>query len=261
MGTAPDWPALLADGVRTRSTVLRAVTFHGRISSFSRPARVTCDDGNVYIVKGRQNGRGRELNRALVNDHVVGRLGMLLGAAVADVALVDVSELAAIEPGMADMMPSVAHATRLVPEVSDRRGVEYFHVPENRPRFGTLAVLYSWAGCFSDHQLIYGNNPPNLVYSVDHGHFFGNGPVWTVDVLKGRPEAALDRFFDPCSLTQLELGAAAQLLAAITDREIAGAVAGPLDDWEITQTERIALAEYLIKRKGELVALLLPTRS
>jgi hypothetical protein len=57
-------------------------------------------------------------------------------------------------------------------------------VPDNRPRFAALAVLYGWIPA-GDAQLIYRQTVSHLVYSVDHGHFFPGGPNWTLAGLSG----------------------------------------------------------------------------
>ena len=69
-----------------------------------------CDDERDYVLKGSQNGR------KLVADHVVGRLGQLLGAPVGDTSFATIpDELIAIEPQLADVGAGICHATLWVP--------------------------------------------------------------------------------------------------------------------------------------------------
>jgi len=194
--TADEWrEAILAapnDAVRT----VKAITFLKRWGSFSQPVAVSCDDGDRYVIKGAQVGR------AIVNDHIVGRLGGLVDAPVGDVVFVDATDLARIEPQVAHVRHGLAHGTRLIPDTSDRLRYEYAGRFENRERFAALCTLYSWAGCFQDHQFIYEENPPHAVYSVDHGHFFPGGPNWSVAGIQAPPAAVIDGDFSSCALTQ-----------------------------------------------------------
>jgi hypothetical protein len=57
---------------------------------------------------------------------------------------------------------------------------------DNKYRFAAAAVMYSWLGA-SDRQFIYGKAGSHKVYSVDHGHFFQNGPNWTIASLSAAP--------------------------------------------------------------------------
>ena len=55
-------------------------------------------------------------------------------------------------------------------------------------RCALLAVMYGWFQA-GDNQLLYRKTPPELVFSVDHGHFFPGGPEWTVEGGATRLEA------------------------------------------------------------------------
>src|SRR5688500_14235769 len=55
----------------------------------SRPALVIGSDGRKYIIKGLQ--AGRSMGRRLFADHLVGRLGAIVGAPVAEVAIVSLA--------------------------------------------------------------------------------------------------------------------------------------------------------------------------
>jgi len=114
-------------------------------------------------------------------------------------------------------------------------------------------VLYSWAKA-SDHQWLYEDTPPHLVYSVDHGHFLGDGgPRWTVQDLQAQPSATWDGTFAPCKLTDIELAAPLARLQSVTKADVEAIVAGPRPDWSVTLEERAALADYLFRRKLDLV--------
>ncbi len=115
--------------------------------------------------------KSMDAGRMIVTDHIVGRLGHAVSAAVGAPTLVDVpADLIAAEAQMAHMTAGVAHGSRWIPDCS-QGGIEHVVVPENRDRFARLALLYGWVVA-ADRQFIYQNQDPRLVHSVDHGHFF-----------------------------------------------------------------------------------------
>ncbi len=231
------------------------MTFLRVWASFSKPAAVSCDDGFAYVIKGLQHGRA-DMAKPLTTEQIVAAAGRLVGAPVVETVLVDVSDLVAIEPRLAYLQPGLAHGTRQHPDCSDRMWTDYAHLADNRPRFGALAVMYSWLGA-ADHKVIYENHPPNLVYTVDHGHFLPGGTNWTVAQLTAAPPAAgLDPQFGTIGLLDAEVRPAADLLRAVRPQHIAAAVAQPPDDWGVTLQERVAIADYLERRQNQLSAVL-----
>jgi hypothetical protein len=239
-------------GAAQRPASVRAQTFLHRLpSSSSGACAFLCDDGRTHCVKGRQNGR------VAANDQVVGRLAQLLAVAVPETSLVEVTAaLIGLEPQIAHFIPGVGHGCLWVDDVTDRLGLDYAQLPENRPRFAGLAVLYSWAGVCQDHQLLYKKPDPHLVYSVDHGHFLHGGPNWTSQTLAAAPGAILDPFFASCGLTAQDYLPYRQALRDVADEPIAIAVSTPPDEWGVTLEERIDLADYLARRRSQLLAVL-----
>jgi hypothetical protein len=153
-----------------------------RWNSASRPFQARGADGIEYIVKARQVDR--RIERQMVNDQVVARLGMLMGAPVGKPSLVDISQdLIDMSPEYADILAGIAHSTEFIKDCSDDREL-FLHTKEttNRERFALLCILYSWVHA-RDHQFIYNKIKPNLVHSVDHGHFFVGGSDWTIERL------------------------------------------------------------------------------
>jgi hypothetical protein len=222
------------------------------IATASKPIRAFGMDGKVYIVKGRQAGR------QIVNDQLVGRLGVLLGAPVAPVGIVDVDEILTNdpdEPEVAYFESGLAHASLVIPDCNDDRDIRrYQGQPVNRSRFALLCVLYGWVGA-NDHQFLYKIKHPNAVYSVDHGHFFPGGPNWTIQDLLEAPEAYLDqKILEICRFQELEFQGALMALVKLSDEDILRAVSRPPAEWGITIDERVALVAYLVKRREELLA-------
>lgn len=230
-------------------TRVSAETYYQNWGSDARPVLLGCSDGRLYVVKGRHKGR------VPINDHIVGRLGGLISAPVTEIALVDVpQELISLEPNMKHMTAGVSHGSLWIPDCTDRMGFDYAGLPENRQRFPLLAILYSWAGVWSDHQFIYKKAPPHIVYSVDHGHFFPQGPNWSLPALANAPTAVVDPVFNACGFSQAELFEAARKLESVNQGEIAGIVAGVPDDWGISNDETTGMTEYLSRRRKELLS-------
>jgi len=191
--------------------------------------------------------------RAIVNDQIVGRIGECLAAPVGTVALIDVpAELIAIQPDMAHMAPGISHGCLLISDCSERSTLANLALSENRLRFALLAVLYGWMWA-GDHQFIYRNVPPQIVYSVDHGHFFGQN--WNTQSLQSAPPATMDTLIATrCPFTRQEVDEARTRLGKVGEEQIAQAVAMPPDDWGICLDERLALATYLAQRRDALLA-------
>ncbi|MGC8541997.1 MAG: hypothetical protein ACP5QA_15410, partial [Phycisphaerae bacterium] len=150
----------------------------------------------------------------------------------------------------------VCHGSRFLKGVSENREpFRYLNVPENRIRFARLAILYGWAFVASDHQFLYRKEPPNLVFSHDHGHFFPGGPNWSVESLTkasaARPDSTI---LEKCDFTEAEINEALDSLRVVEASHIAHAVAQPPDTWGLSLDDRIALACYLDARREQLLA-------
>ena len=165
-------------------------------------------------------------------------------------------DLRRVAPGYArdgDFAPGKAHGSKVMEECSEREAFAHTHEGDNRRRFASIAILYGWLGA-NDRQFIYGKSKPNTVYSVDHGHFFPSGPDWTVVGLASAPAAVGDPdTIAGCGLTAEELQVACSPLRSVTAEQIAAAVATVPDGWAIGFDERVALCEYLERRRTELV--------
>lgn len=240
------WTSRLSVVPEFKSTVT-ARTFVKSFPTASRPVLFSCDDKRDYVVKGLNSGR------VAINEQVVGRLGEFLGAPVPEIVLVNVPpELVSLEPAIKHLTPGIVHGSSFVGGCTDRLGIAYVEEPRNRDRFARLAILYSWVGA-NDHQWIYEKSPPNSVWSVDHGHFFPNGPEWRPEHLPQAVVAKIDGMFDACGLTLTEIKSAAAKLKEVDNETIAKVVGGIPTAWNFPITERVALARYLERRKTELL--------
>jgi hypothetical protein len=107
-----------------------------------------------------------------------------------------------------------------------------------------LALLFGWTQA-GDHPFIYENAPPHLVHSVDHGHFFPNGPDWTVATLEAAPQRS--QILESCqgqACRKTTWRRQKEEFVPANDVQIAYAVAAPPSDW-LTVEERVAMAQYL----------------
>jgi hypothetical protein len=258
-GVIADWVDRLQKEFANRTAPVRAETYLRKWASGSRPVMFSCEDGQVYVVKSKYAGR------QAINDQIVGHLGAAMGAPTGRPALVRVEqELVNAERELQDLhgsgpfIPGVWHGSLHVGNVSDDRdSFAHQNVPENRPRFAQLAILYGWAYTGSDHQFLYAKVEPRIVFSVDHGHFFPEGPNWTIEGLqrfantKAVPDPAI---VGNCALTAAEIRAAEVALSGLDkDVVIARAVAAPLEEWVLSMEERVAMAHYLAQRHRELI--------
>jgi hypothetical protein len=252
---ASNWKPMIETAMGQRPPPVTAVTYRNvKWATFSSPVLLGCDDGKDYVVKGKQ---GKEARRAMVNEWIAGTLGGLLEAPVKEISLVEVPAdlIDAQRNDLGHLSAGVSFGSVYVPNCSPRAWLQHQDVAENKPRFARLAVLYGWIQS-NDHQLIYEQSNPQLVWSVDHGHFFA-GPSWTVASLASSgPATTCAEIVNGCQVAPEQLSEVKSNLQAITPEKIAWVVAGPHDTWEITIDERIAMAQYLERRKGELIAVL-----
>jgi hypothetical protein len=152
------------------------------------------------------------------------------------------------------MLPGIGHGTKMIDDTSDRLAIQRNDEPYNKPRFALLAVFFGWLSG-ADTQYIYKTTDPYLVYSVDHGHFFPNGPNWTIATLTGAPAAVVQAdIVQQCGLTAADLTSACAGLRVLEAEQIADAIGICPDEWGVVEADRIVLAEYLYRRRAEIIA-------
>lgn len=253
MDEAERWLKLISawqvmEALEHQVNTVRALTPVLRVGGMSRAVVIDCDDGRRYVVKGRQ------VMRPLIADHVVGRLATIIDAPVPEVALVEVSK-ALIVPGsfLEHFEPGIGHGSLFMQECLDSHSPQYWDEAANLERFAVLAVLNGWADA-ADQQFLYSKNAPHLVYSVDHGSFFVGSSEWTADDLRHAPAADVDRWLtSSAAVGREQLRSAVARLKWVTDDVIAGVIAGLPNEWGITLNERLALAQYLARRRDDLL--------
>lgn len=221
--------------------------------SSCKTVHVEADDGEEYILKGSQTGR------SAFNDQVVGRIAFNLGMPVPKVLLVDVPrQLISEHPDeMGHFNPGYAHASHFIPHCVEHNWFKHTHVPDNRPRFALLGLLYGWMSA-AEKQFLYKTRAPFLVYSFDHDAFFPSGPDWSPASLS----QALNKFADfddtihtECELTHAEMNQAVELLRRLDRQNIDDAIhSTPLSFGEVSDAERDSLAGFLWQRAQEILA-------
>jgi len=243
-----NWNQMIADAMADKVEVVSAHTYRGKKwDTYSKPVVLGCDDGSDYVVKGSQAGK------AIVNEQVVGRLGHLIGAPIPAIKIVNVPAelIAGNSAEISHVRPGLAHGSALQNNCTDKEGLGRTDVPENEKRFAALAVLYGWTHA-GDRQLIYCLDKPQLVWSVDHGHFFPGGPNWSVPSLQGVGAASvfpeLAAVCEPESIEEV-----ISVLSTVKLEDIAAAVAAPPDTWAVTIEERKELAILLENRRTNLL--------
>ena len=245
------WKDCLEAGIDRGEDPIIIITFRSGWDSAARPVLARGIDKREYVIKGQQAGR------QIVNDQVVARLGMAMRAPVGEPCIVEISEeLIAEDSRFSYLTPGTAHATLYIPKCSSQREeINYTNQPENHARFVLLILLYGWVYA-NDYQFIYKNARPNLVYSVDHGHFFPGGPEWKQrDLLEAGSAEINPRLVSNCKLKLEEIRQGLWLLDAVSEETIIQAVAAPPSEWGLTIDERVTLVEYLVKRRQDLLAL------
>jgi len=120
-----DGPDLLGKASPATPQTVRAETYLKHWPTDSHPILLKCSDQDRYIVKALQPNQPNkeQMGRVLTNEQIVGRLGRELGAPVAEVVLVDVSqELIDMEPELQHIAAGLAHGSRLVADNMPREG-------------------------------------------------------------------------------------------------------------------------------------------
>ena len=207
-------------------------------------------DGNEYVVKGKQAGR------QIINDRVVAKLGQAMQAPVGEPYLIEISQdLLDLDPEFSYLAVGIAHATKFIPDCSERELFLDIDKSTNRSRFAALAVLYGWLYA-SDHQFVYKKQSPHLVYSIDHGNFFVGSPEWTIERLgrKVAPAKPDHLIVSSYRLNDEDLRSALNALREISEQTIVQTVRNIPQEWGINIDERLALVEYLIQRQHDLLA-------
>jgi len=212
-----------------------------------KPWLVSCSGADPYVVKRPP------LKRLIISDFVVGSLGNVLCAPVPQIDLVYLTgEFLEMNPQCSDLGTGYAHGSREVRDVHDSDAIEYID-GENRPRFALLSLLYGWMDP-KDYQYLYGNDPPHLVWSHDHGWFLPGGNDWNSRTLADASPARVDyTVVNQVELSQKEINIARECLDAVTTEQVQDIINSIPKEWGILDFERDTLFGFITKRRIELL--------
>jgi hypothetical protein len=251
-----DWLGLIQSARATLQPVLTAVRYDRAASGSGSEAQyLTCSDGLTYVVKFIGNRHG---TRILATEQVIGSIGRYLGAPIPPVAHVEVSSAMIGAQGLRiNGQPAVAgvhHGSRLELECTDREGLTYTDEAENKPRFAALSVLFAWV-LAGDQQWIYKKQAPHLAFSVDHGMFLPGQNGWTAATLASAGGPQIDPQFAALRLERDLYKDFVERLGGITHLAVTAAIARILPEWGVSEADKVALAQFLLRRAGETVQL------
>lgn len=249
-----NWPELFAAARLSPGNAVNAVTYLGPTPGSGCGAQLFICGSDTYSVKFIGNGHG---TRMLANEQVVGTLGIYLEAPIPPIAHVTVpQELIEANGIVVNGVPAIAgvhHGSRWEDDCSGRLWIETGTEDVNRVRFAALCVLYSWVAA-GDRQLIYKNQPPRLVFSVDHGHFFPGGPPWSVASLSAAGPPVIDADL-AAAAGPGAYGPTLARLADLSSETVAGAISRIHPSWGVPDDDLAALARFLIERAAQTVQL------
>jgi hypothetical protein len=261
---APDWGALIAAAKTTQIAPIAAQILHPRqLNGTSRAVVLECADGFKYAVKAIRTDRPT-LARMIFTEHVIGRVGRLLGAPIPEIALISISQELIdsnkqTEPPtpnkvvMDGIIAGIAHGSRLLEDASAacEGTIQHADQGDNARRFGYLAVLFAWIGS-GDRQFLYLDKPPRLVHSVDHGFLFPGSERWSATTLQGAAKPQIDQVLRKASKPEY-IQEAINSLSSISPEQLASAIATAPEAWGINDADRHATADYLHRQQRALV--------
>jgi hypothetical protein len=207
---------------------------------------VLADDGRRYWCKPRNNLQD---GRVPVNEQIVAKLGLLIGAPVCEPQLVYLPSALAgwefraghrIEPGW-------AHGSVAVESVVETRDLGNRTSDDNARRHAGIYALHDWCGGSDAQWLMAGSDAE--FHSHDHGHYFPEGPRWTIASLQQAAGAAHQLGFAATGLDGGELNRLADRLTGTTEEEIGACASNIPAEWPVEDDELEALVGFLYARR------------
>jgi hypothetical protein len=208
---------------------------------------VLADDGARYWCKTLNNAQRDP--RIPVNEQIVGRLGVTLGAAVCEPKLVYMGEPMvgwqfrdghAIEEGW-------AHGSRAVEPVVETNELGSRAKDDNARRHVGIYALYDWVGGSDPQWLMVGADEE--FHSHDHGHYFPGGPSWTIETLTQAGTTAFPIGTPAEGLDETEVARVADRLESITEQEVVAALSNLPAEWPTSDDQLEALVDFLLARR------------
>ena len=207
---------------------------------------VRADDGRRYWCKVLNNTQGTPL--VPVNEQIVGRLGALIGIAVCEARLVEIPPALGgweFRPGHT-LQPGTAHGSLAVEGAVETHSLDHRADSDNAARQAGFYALHDWLGG-TDAQWLYAPAEGNRYSSHDHGHYLF-GPAWTAEMLAQRVTDPAPLGLPSQGLSAAEIARLADALQALTEQEIAGALANLPASWPIGDAEFAAVVNFAAQR-------------
>ncbi len=208
---------------------------------------VGADDGSDYWCKATNNPASP---RVPVNEQIVGRLGQLVGVAVAEPMLVRLDAIVGWEfrPGRL-VEPGWAHGSKALVGALETRALEHRGDDDNRVRHAGFYGLMDWMHG-GDQQWLYATQERNAYYSHDHGHYFPGGPDWTSASLATAVAAPQRLAVDPAKLDHNEVERLAATIEATTLEDLENVMSKIPVSWAVSDQELADLAAFISTRSA-----------
>jgi hypothetical protein len=213
---------------------------------------IRADDGNRYWCKSLNNLQNEP--RVPVNEQLVARLGLLIGAPVCRPELVYIPAALVgweIRPGSGRLLEEGwAHGSQAVDLVVETRDISANRgADDNRRRQAGIYALHDWCGGSDSQWLMAG--PESEFHSHDHGHYFPGGPAWTIASLQGAAGTSYAIPTPPAGLDATELQQLAAQLEVVSEQDIATVASKIPAGWAVQDDELEALVDFIYDRRPQ----------
>lgn len=206
-----------------------------------------CSDGRRWWVKPLNNCQGSP--RVVVNEFIVGRLGLLIGAPVCEV---DVVRIGPDHVGWEfraghQLEEGLASGSRDVEGAHEAHQLDHRNQDDNQRRHVGAFALYDW--CWgADPQWLFEAPAQERTHSHDHGYYFPDGPNWTGASLQREVSNSHALPQDPSGLLPAEKERVADRLGTLTADEIGAVLRQVPSSWPVTDEELADLGVFLEQR-------------
>jgi hypothetical protein len=238
----------------------------------TKPYFVTCDDGETYAVKFKQNPFGA---RALVNEYICAQIAISLNLPLASPSLVRVDSNFIndysddISKHIGEEVKTGYHfGSKKIKKVFPVSTSEMLESANNIEKVPDILLFDHWV-CNIDRDWNGGNllfDASNMeLVIIDHTHAFELASIWTANDLNlkiGEPFRIFD--FDGKVYNKLvpfingnePFHSIINKILRLTREDLWDIISNVPQDWQVSHEDRIALLEYLLDRKNRIKELL-----
>lgn len=231
-------------------------SLHVRVPSpsggtWSGPFRAVASDSRQYFVKGLDTcPPGQEASVA--TEHVVARVGRLIGAPMCETSLIRIPDALAGYPvtPTATLSAGLAHASLALARADEQRpSLAARAQDDNSRRHVGVYALFDWC-CGTDAQWLYDLDNDRAVYSHDHGLYFPptSAGGWTEAELTASLDADCGLPDTPDGLSKQAIEDTAQALETVTRDSLASILNSVPASWPVDNTQLEALGRFLEHR-------------